>query len=58
MPLDHQACRECLDPRGRRERAAMLDHWALQDNTVPEVLWDPLAQRVLRGCLVESASLV
>lgn len=54
--LDHQGCRECQDPLERRERVAMLELWALQDNMARMAPRDPLGERVLRACRAEWAS--
>lgn len=54
--LDHQGCRECQDPLERRERVAMLELWALQDNLAHMAPRDPVGERVLRACRVEWAS--
>lgn len=54
--LDHQGCRECQDPLERREKVAMLDLWALQDNMVHAAPREPLEERVLRACRAQWAS--
>lgn len=56
VQLDHQGCRECQDPLERREKVAMLDLWALQDNMVHAAPREPLEERVLRACRAQWAS--